>query len=161
MMKTKLLIALLITFGSYAIAQEKKESPKPEKQVNVPELVKKEFAAKYPKATKVKWGIEKPGEYEAEFDLNKSEMSVVIDEKGNVLEVETEMKEAELPQAVKATIAKDFAGYKIGEVEKSDAKGVVSYEMEAKKDKAEFELVFNGNGKLLKKEEKKEEKDND
>ena len=161
MMKTKLLIALLIMFSSYAIAQEKKESPKPEKQVNVPELVKKEFAAKYPKATKVKWGIEKPGEYEAEFDLNKSEMSVVIDEKGNVLEVETEIKEAELPQAIKATIAKDFAGYKIGEVEKSDAKGVVSYEMEAKKDKTEFELVFNGNGKLLKKEEKKEEKDND
>ena len=159
-MKNKMLIALLVLFSSYVMAQEKKESTEPEKQVNVPELVKKEFAAKYPKASKVKWGLEKPGEYEAEFELNKAEMSVVIDEKGNVLDVETEIKESELPQAVKATLAKDFAGYKIDEVEKAEAKGAISYEMEAKKDKAEFEIVFDSNGKLLKKEEKKE-KDND
>jgi hypothetical protein len=159
-MKNKMLIALLVLFSSYAMAQEKKGSPKPEKQVNVPELVKKEFSAKYPKASKIKWGLEKPGEYEAEFDLNKSKMSVVIDEKGNVLDVETEIKEAELPQTVKATLVKDFAGYKIAELEKADAKGIISYEMEAKKDKAKFEIVFDINGKLLKKEEKIE-KDND
>jgi hypothetical protein len=160
-MKNKMLIALLALFSSYAMAQEKKESKEPEKQVNVPELVKKEFAAKYPKASKVKWGLEKPGEYEAEFDLNKSEMSVVIDEKGNVLEVETEIKEAELPQAVKATLAKDFAGYKIEEVEKSDAKGVISYEMDAKKDKTKVEIIFDSNGKLLKQKDKSKEEDND
>lgn len=159
-MKNKLVIVLMVLFSTYAMAQEKKENSNENKPVNVPELVKKEFAKKYPSASKVKWSLEKAGEYEAEFDLNKSELSVVIDEKGNVLEVEAEIKEAELPQAVKVTLTKDFAGYKIDEVEKTEAKGLISYEMEAKKDKAEFELVFDANGKLLKKEEKKE-KDND
>lgn len=155
-MKNKLVIALMVLFSSYAMAQEKKENPN-EKPVNVPELVKKEFAKKYPSASKVKWSLEKAGEYEAEFDMNKNEMSVVIDEKGNLLEAETEIKEAELPQAIKTTLVKDFDGYKIDEVEKTEAKGVTTYEMEAKKDKVEYELVFDTNGKLLKKEEKKEE----
>jgi hypothetical protein len=159
-MRNKLVIALMVLFSTYAMAQEKKENSKENKTVNVPELVKKEFTKKYPAATKVKWSLEKAGEYEAEFDLNKKEMSVVIDEKGNLLEAETEIKEAELPQAIKNTLAKDFVGYKIDECEKAEAKGVISYEMEAKKDKVEYELVFDSNGKLLKKEEKKEN-DND
>lgn len=141
----------MVLFSTYAMAQEKKES----KIVNVPELVKKEFTKKYPAATKVKWSLEKAGEYEAEFNMNKKEMSVVIDEKGHLIEIETEIKEAELPQALKATLAKDFAGYKIDECEKAEAKGVVTYEMEARKDKIEYELVFDSKGKLLKKEEKK------
>lgn len=158
-MKNKLVIALMVLFSTYVMGQEKNENSK-DKTVNVPELVKKEFAKKYASATKVKWSLEKVGEYEAEFDMNKKEMSVVIDGKGNLLEVETEIKEAELPQAIKSTLAKDFSGYKINECEKTETKGLISYEMEAKKDKVEYELVFDSNGKLLKKEEKKK-KDND
>jgi hypothetical protein len=127
-----------------------------EKKVIVPEVVKKSFAAQYPSATKVEWGIEKAGEYEAEFKLNSTDMSVVYDEKGTALEIESEIKETDLPQAVKATLAKDFTGYKIDEFEKTDAKGVVTFEMEARKDNKEFELVFDSNGKLLKQEEEKD-----
>jgi len=159
-MKNKLVIVLMVLFSTCAMAQGKKEKSKENQTVTVPELVKKEFAKKYPLATKVKWSLEKAGEYEAEFDLNKKEMSVVINEKGTVLEIETEIKEAELPQAVKATLAKDFAGYKLDECEKVEAKGKVSYEMEAKKAKVEYELVFDSKGNLLKKKEKKNN-DND
>lgn len=153
-MKRIMVFMLIGLFSTVVIAQKKERDN--EKRVTVPEVVKQIFTKQYPSVKKVKWGIEKPGEYEAEFDFNKAEMSTVYDEKGILLETETEIKESDLPQAIKSTLAKDFAGYKIKEYEKNEAKGIVTYEMEAKKDKKKFELVFDSNSKLLKQEEKKE-----
>lgn len=150
-MKRLLILSVLFIFIGYCHAQDKK--------VDVPAAAKTAFAAKFPQATKVKWSLEKAGEYEAEFMLGKVETSAVFDRKGTLLETETEIKESELPEAVKTTLAKDFAGYKLDEIEKTDAKGVISYEMEAKKDGKKYEIVFDANGKLLKKEEAKKEKD--
>lgn len=62
----------------------------------------------------------------------------------------------------KTVIAKDFAGFKIDEIEKStDAKGISSYEMEAAKGKEKLELVFDVAGKLLSQKpvEEKEKED--
>lgn len=133
-----------------------------QKAEQVPAAAKAGFAAKFPAAQKVKWSVEKPGEFEAEFKLNGVETSALVDAKGNLLEVEAEIKESELPQAVKAAIAKDFAGYKIDEIEKAiDAKGAATFEMEAVKGKDKLEISFDSNGKLLGKEPLKEEKDED
>jgi hypothetical protein len=66
-----------------------------------------------------------------------------------------------LPQVVKSTLAKDFAGYKIEEILKADAKGIITFEMTAQKDKKGVVLEFDINGKLLNQAEEKEEKDND
>ena len=134
-----------------------------QKDEKIPAAAKTGFAAKFPSAKKAKWSVEKPGEFEAEFKLNGGEASALFDSNGNLLETEVEIEESELPQAVKATIAKDFAGFELDEIEKAtDAKGIVFYEMEAEKGKEEFEISFDANGKLLKKEllkEEKEEKD--
>jgi len=150
-------VLALLMLNSYS--QEKKKESKNEKKVEVSEVVKNAFATKFPNATKVEWSLEKPGEFEVEFKLNKTEMSALFDEKGTLLETESEIEETDLPGAIKATLAKDFAGYKLDEIEKTDAKGEITYEMEAKKDNNEFELVFGINGKLLKQKEEKEEKD--
>lgn len=116
----------------------------------IPSAAKSGFAAKFPTAKKVKWGVEKPGEFEAEFTLNGVETSALFDAKGTLLEMEVEIKQSELPQAVKAAIAKDFAGYKLDEIEKAtDAKGVTSFEMEAAKGKDKLEISFDASGKLL------------
>jgi hypothetical protein len=147
-----LLISILFVFCANAQVQKKDE---------IPSSAKTAFAAKFPKAQKVKWSIEKPGEYEAEFVTNRTESSAVFDGKGNFIESETEIKSSELPQLVKSSIEKSFAGYKLDEVEKAtDAKGVVSYEMEAVKGSDKLEISFDANGKLLKKEPlKKEDKE--
>jgi uncharacterized membrane protein YkoI len=145
-------ICAALVFG--ACAQEKKDE--------IPAAAKSAFATNFPNATKVEWGIEKEGEYEAEFKLDGSEMSVLFNAQGDLLETEAEVKDADLPEAVKATISSELAGFKIDEIEKTtDAKGVVTYEMEAKKDKEEFEVVIDATGKLIKKEAEKEESDND
>lgn len=124
-----------------------------QKDEKIPAAAKTGFSAKFPTAQKVKWGVEKPGEFEAEFTLSGVETSALFDVKGNLLETEVEIKESELPQAVKATIAKDFAGYKLDEIEKAtDAKGITTFEMEAAKGKDKLEISFDANGKLLNKE---------
>jgi hypothetical protein len=145
-----LLVCMIFVVGTYA--QKTKEE--------TPAAAKSAFAAKFPGAQKVKWSVEKPGEFEVEFTMNKVESSALFDATGKFLEAETEIKESELPQTAKAVIAKDFTGYKLDEIEKStDAKGVTSYEMEATKGKVKLELCFDGNGKLLSKEPVKKEKE--
>jgi hypothetical protein len=152
MKKLILLISCVAFFSIYCIQAQVKS-----KKVEVPAAVNSAFNAKYPKAEKVNWSLEKQGEYEAEFVLNGIESSANFDSKGQFIEFETEIKESELPQAIKATLAKDFAGYKIGDVAKStNAKGIANFEMEASKNKDKYEISFDSNGKLLKKKVTKE-----
>lgn len=160
-MKKVILSIVLTVFLLNVSAQENKEGSKTDRKIIVPELVKKAFSTKYAAATKVTWGMESKGEYEAEFVMNKTEMSAVYDEQGVLLEAETEIEASALPQAVKTTLSNDFAGYKIDEVLKAEAKGVTTYELTASKNKEEFQLVFDTNGKLLKKEAVTEEEDED
>jgi len=146
------LVCVIFVVGTYA--QKTKEE--------TPAAAKSAFATKFPGAQKVKWSVEKPGEFEVEFTLNKTESSALFDATGKLLETEMEIKASELPQAAKATLAKDFAGFKVDEIEKStNASGVASYEMEAAKGKEKLELSFDANGKLLSKEPLKKEKEED
>lgn len=152
-MKKLLMSIVCLAFVVSVSAQKPKES-------KIPAEAKAGFAAKYPAAQKAKWSIEKPGEFEVDFVLNKVEQSALVDAKGNILETEIEIKESELPQAVKATLAKDLAGYKLDEVTKAtDAKGVVAFEMQAAKGKDKLAVEFDSNGKLLSKTAVKEEKE--
>ena len=74
---------------------------------------------------------------------------------------ETEIKKGDLPQAVQAAIAKEFVGYKIEEAEKVEtAKEGTHYEVALEKGELNYEVLFSADGKVLKKEEKKE-KDED
>ena len=151
-MKKLLMFIVCVAFVLGVSAQKTKEE--------IPTAAKAGFAAKFPAAQKAKWSIEKPGEFEVDFILNKVEQSALVDTKGNIIETEVEVKESELPQAVKATIAKDFAGYKLDEITKAtDAKGVVAFEMEAVKGKDKLAIEFDVNGQLLSKSPLMEEKE--
>ena len=78
----------------------------------VPQMVKTAFTKAYPAAKEVKWNKEDSA-YEASFDQNKKDMSVLLDEKGMIKEVETTIAKSELPKAVQNALAKDYAGYKL------------------------------------------------
>ena len=151
-MKKLLTVVVCLTFVAFTYAKKAGE--------NVPAAAKSAFAAKFPTAKKVKWSVEKPGEFEVDFTINNVEQSALVDPRGNILETEIEIKESELPQAVKASIAKDFTGYKKDEFTKAtDAKGVVAFEMQVIKGKEKFAVEFDANGKLLSKAALKEEKE--
>ncbi|MEI8007062.1 MAG: hypothetical protein WCI48_12715 [Bacteroidota bacterium] len=77
---------------------------------------------------------------------------------------ETEIKESDLPKEVSASVAKNFAGFKISDVSKMDTpdKGVC-YEMDVNNGKEGFEVTFSSKGDILSKhplkKEEKEDKD--
>jgi hypothetical protein len=151
-MKTSILICLVILVSGLANAQKLKEA-------EVPEVVKKAFNEKFKNVKEVKWSKESPTEFEAEFEAGKQEQSANFDNTGKWLVTETEIKTAELPQAVHASIAKEFAGYKIEEAEKAETSDKGSfYEVELKNGKVKYEVQLSADGKVLKKEEMKEKK---
>jgi len=125
----------------------------------VPAPVKEAFAKKFPGATDVKYEMEKK-DYEINFKDKGAEMSANFDASGKWLETETEIKVTELPKEVSASVAKNFTGFKISEVAKTETpdKGLV-YEMDLKKDKEGFEVQFSPKGDILKKTPLKKEKE--
>jgi hypothetical protein len=123
---------------------------------DAPAAVKASFTKLYPGVTKVKWGKE-DANYEAGFEMNKTEMSCLFDANGNLLETENEIAVTALPKSVSDYVSKNYAGQKIKEASKIvDAKKVTTYEAEVK----EGDLIFDEKGNFLKKVvEQKDEKD--
>ena len=144
----KNLIAILIYLGiaSFALAQKIKTQ-------EVPQAVKAAFSKAYPNSKNVKWEMEGDS-YEADFDFQKEEASALFDAAGNLKEVETEIAADAMPAAVKKSLAKDYADYKVKEAAKIVAENVITYEAEVKKGKESFDLIFSEDGKLIKKEAK-------
>jgi hypothetical protein len=151
-MKTQIFILFLSLSFLQAYSQENEIKTNPRQNFKVPEVVKKTFAAKFPNATNVKWGAAKDSKYEADFTLNKHEVSAFFNPKGLLIKTDTELNEAELPKTIKTYLSNNYKGYKISEIDKLEIKGKTTYKMEAKNDKFEYDLEFDKNGKVLLKE---------
>lgn len=138
-MKNTIMIVAFGFIGTIANAQKIKET-------DVPAPVKAVFAKQYPSAKAKQWEKEKAN-YEVAFDFNKVEMSLLIDEKGDVMETETEIKASELSKTIVDYCEKNYVGKKIAEASKIvDSKGVVTYEAEINK----VDLLFDADGKFIK-----------
>jgi uncharacterized protein YxeA len=121
------------------------------KSKDVPAEVKNTLQKRYA-VTNADWDKEE-GSFEANFELKGKEMSVLIDAKGNILEVETEVAKNDLPAAV----LNNYKDFKIEETARIESKGEITYEVEVEKGKETFDLIFNINGNLLKKLSKEDE----
>lgn len=137
-----LLVLLVLVFSTTMFAQKEEKV----KTVTPPATVKEAFMKKYPMVKKVKWEKE-AANYEAGFDLNKVETSVLIDEKGRILETESEIEVAKLSKPITDYIAKNYPKQKIKEAAMIvDIKNNVTYEAEVKG----LDLLFDENGKFIK-----------
>jgi len=113
---------------------------------DVPAFLKNSFAKEYPNVKSTKWEKEKEN-FEAEFEMNEIETSVLFDAQGTVLETEIEIKIAELPKVVAEFVAKNYVGKSIKEAAKiTNAKHIVTYEAELKG----MDLIFDSDGKFMK-----------
>jgi hypothetical protein len=147
-MKTYLIILML--GASTPLLAQKIDSK------NVPASVKNSLNQNFG-VTIATW--DKEGEdYEANFKVQGKKASVVFSPTGIILETENTIDQSSLPASVKTTLEKDYAGYKIEEAEKITSKGVIQYEAKVEKGEKSFELLFDVDGKLLKKEEEHEDK---
>jgi hypothetical protein len=125
----------LISFS--ACAQKLKSS-------QVPAPAKAAFAKQYP-GVAASWEKE-DGNYEVNFKRAGKTMSAVINKDGTILETETDIAVAGLPQAAKDYIKTHYAGKKIREASKIvKANGAVEYEalINGK------DVMFDSNGKFI------------
>ncbi len=149
---------LLAAFGLTAFMAHSQKL----KSDQVPAAVKDSFNKRFPKAQHVSWSKESSTEYEAEFKNNGSAQSVNFDPSGTWIETETEIKKSALPPEVQATLAKEFPGYKVEEPELSEtASNGTLYETEVENGKVIYEVQISKEGKLIRKEEKKEHDEKD
>lgn len=160
-MKIKVaIITMVALLGILGMSMTKDNTSK----IVVPQAVKNAFNHKYPAAKKVAWELEKVGEYEAEFKLNRKEMSANFMEDGTWVGSETEIGEDDLSQIVKDGIAAKFPNYEIEEAELSEKpNGVLEYEVELENEKEDKELkaIFSTEGIFIKKELKNDADDDD
>lgn len=157
-MKTLKLFPLAILTIVLLFAACSKENQKDHKKVIVPEAVKKAFNEKFPKAKQVEWGMEDQ-DFEADFDNESIETSVVMDKNGAILVTETAMKKEDLPANITAAISEKYAGSTIKKAEKLVNKDGTFYEVELKTSNSEVEVLFNNEGAVVKVEDDDDDDD--
>ena len=138
-MKKLVLMTVAAMITSLTFAQKMQEK-------DVPATVKTTFQKQYPTASDVKW--DKEGEkFEASFDLNKIDNSVLFDAQGNILETEVEIELSQLPSGILDYVKANYKGQSVKEAAKiTDAKGTITYEAEIKG----MDLLFDTKGKFIK-----------
>lgn len=131
---------------SLAACSSAQKSEKKQKDSQIPVTVRDAFKKNYPNISDADW--EKEGlNYEASFENNETETSVVLDASGRILETETEIEAATLPKAILDYLETNYKGQKVKEAAKivlSD--GTINYEAEINKK----DLVFDSNGSFIK-----------
>jgi len=132
-----MMVAAMITSLTFAQKLQEKD---------VPASVKTAFQKNFPQVKADKW--EKEGvNFEVEFEMNKSEQSVLFDAQGNLLETEIEIELNQLPKGVLEYVMANYKGQNVKEAAKiTDVKGIVTYEAEIKG----MDLLFDSNGKFIK-----------
>jgi hypothetical protein len=117
----------------------------------VPIPVKQAFETKFSAAVDVHYEFDNK-DYKIIFHDKEIRRSANFDPSGKWLKTVTEIKESDLPGEVSASIARDFAGFKVSAVTKTEVrdKGFI-YEMDLKKDKEWYDVQFSPKGDVLKK----------
>lgn len=145
-MKKLIGLTVLVFFSSALLYAQKQAASK------IPAPVKAAFNRAHPGIVP-DWEKE-DGSYEASFKQSGKSMSVVLDARGTILETETDITVSALPEAAKNYVKEHYKGVKIKEASRIEkAGGVVEYEALVQG----TDLIFDKNGKFLKKS--KEEKD--
>lgn len=155
-MKAKLLIPSLLLFGFPMFSNASTTI------TEVPKVVLDAFSRKFPTAQKIEWEKEK-GVYEADFILNKKEVSAEFKADGTWLETENVIALKDIPKAVKKALRNEFPKFKVEKAEqinRSDNSIYFEIELENDKEKMKKEAVFSAEGILLEKEIEKEEDKN-
>jgi hypothetical protein len=121
------------------------------KETEVPDLVKQSFSKVYPNVKVDSWEKEATN-YEAEFHLNNVESSALFSEHGNFIELEQEIVLTDLPKAAIEYCNLTYKDYKLNEAAIiTDVYKKATYEVELKKGKEKFDLLFDEHGVFIKK----------
>lgn len=99
--------------------------------------------------------------YEVESSEGTTIRDVTYNPDGTVVSVEETLPVSEFPEAVRIALDKGFPKARITKSEKVTKGSLIQYEVLFTSGKASFEVVFDSDGKLAKKEEIKENQEKD
>jgi len=124
-----------------------------------PQKVQSAFTTKFPDAKNIEWDKENETEWEAEFKIEGKEYSANFTSEGVWKETEYEIKQSEIPAAVKQTLDTEFNGYEIEESEISETSKGKVYEFELEQGETNLIVAITLEGKIVKKETVEEKTD--
>lgn len=145
---------VLIVLAALTVSVRAQE--KPLRKSKVPAAVLKAFKESYPEATAKAYSLEKENGknyYEVESIDGKTHRDLLYAADGKVIEIEESIKPNELPEAVRATVKKDFQSAKILRAERTTREQKVSYELVIRSGKNKYEASYSPDGKRLSKKE--------
>lgn len=118
----KIVIALAFMGTTFASAQAQDVDQK-----DVPQAVSSALTQKYANATDLDWEMD-GANYEAEFDMDRVDHTVLLDPSGKILMSKRDIMEKDLPQTVRTAIGQNYKSMRLDDielVEKEDRKSVV------------------------------------
>ena len=140
-MKQRLFLAVCLLFSSLAYAQDLPVS-------SVPATVMNSFNKAFPKAAKVEWEM-KGDLYNADFDVDRRDHEVWINNKGAIVKHKQEIKSRELPAVVAQRLKQDFKGFWIDDVDKYEVGKQFFYKVELKTLTKEKNVVVDSKGTVV------------
>lgn len=122
----------------------------------IPTAVTDAFVKKFPNATDVQWDTKTTkttadvAVYHVSFDVGMTDKDndVWIDKDGKVLKHKKEIQAAALPEAVQMSVKKNFPGFAIGDAERIEDNGVISYIFEVKNGNRERKVMMDAEGNI-------------
>jgi hypothetical protein len=156
------IVSLLTLALVFLFTTSCEESELFKKKVNVPEAVKTAFNQDYPNAEDVEW--EEEGEnYEVEFEDGDTEMEILYDANGTLIQIETEIEVNQLPETILTYIQNNYSNPEIEDAYSIwvAAEELTYYEVEIELEDEERELLFDASGNLLQEEVEGDEDDCD
>jgi hypothetical protein len=120
---------------------------------DVPTAVRTAFQKEYPKATTQECAKEIEDDktaYEISSTEGETRRDVLYYEDGTLIVVEEAIDAADLPKEVQQALGEVLEDHKIELVEKLRRDDIVTYEIKSKHADVALEIVFDGNGKVLK-----------
>ncbi len=151
-MRTPLIVLSLVALNAAACGQKVSEA-------DVPQPARAAFMKQFPNAEHARWEMETKTEFEVNFKQGSQAMSATYGTAGNWLETEKDIKAATLPEAVRNTLANQYAGYEVKALSHVENPQGTCYEADLEKGGKSMEVVFKLDGTVLK--ENMEEHDND
>ncbi|MCC6838654.1 MAG: PepSY-like domain-containing protein [Flavobacteriales bacterium] len=119
----------------------------------VPAAVTVAFTKAFPKAMDIEWK-QKGEQYKVEFEtgLFRDDHEVWYDAAGKLLRHEEEVSASDLPEAVKAAIAKEFPGYRTDDAKRIEADGATTWIVELQNGPEEWKVAYDAAGVQLRKQ---------
>ncbi|MBS1614428.1 MAG: PepSY-like domain-containing protein [Bacteroidetes bacterium] len=146
MKKTMMMAAMAVLLSTGTATAQKLA------QAQVPSVIVNSFQKSFAKAYDIKWEMD-GSLYKVEFETGMlgDDHDAWYDATGKIVRHKEDIAQSDLPAKVSATIASQYSGYAVDDVDRVTEGSSTSYKVELKKPHDKWKVVFDSEGKVLSK----------